>query len=190
MATGSSGWFSTARARGAITDPIPITILPFIKDPGTLGEEIRRLASLTTDILIDTGAVISAMPLRAVAYRERRGSCLRCGKTGLICEARSRGLSRQGPSLPRQRQDDRRRRRSRRRRARLTSPSTMAPRHTFSSAPARRPKRIAASKASSTDWHDRRHGSAAISSPFWRRASIQSHRRLRRRPRYRYGFRR
>jgi len=90
MATGSSGWFSTARARGAITDPIPITILPFIKDPGTLGEEIRRLASLTTDILIDTGAVISAMPLRAVAYRERRGSCLRCGKTGLICEARSR----------------------------------------------------------------------------------------------------
>ena len=43
---------------------------------------------------------------------------MRCGKTGLICEARSRGLSRQGPSPPRQRQDDRRRWRSRRRRAR------------------------------------------------------------------------
>ena len=48
-------------------------IAVFIKDPGTLGEEIRRLASLTTDILIDTGAVISAMPFRAGAYRERTG---------------------------------------------------------------------------------------------------------------------
>ena len=115
------------------------------------------------------GDIRHAVPRRSITENER-GSCMRCGKTGLICEARSRGLSRQGPSLPRQRQDDRRRRRSRRRRARLTSPSTMAPRHTFSSAPARRPKRIAASKASSTDWHHRRHGSAAISSPFWRRA--------------------
>ena len=84
------------------------------------------------------GDIRHAVPRRSITENER-GSCMRCGKTGLICEARSRGLSRQGPSLPRQRQDDRRRWRSRRRRARGLSPSTMAPRHTFSSAPTRRP---------------------------------------------------
>jgi hypothetical protein len=45
----------------------------FIKDPGALGEEIRRLACLTTKLLIDTGAVISATPFHAAAYREHTG---------------------------------------------------------------------------------------------------------------------
>ena len=51
------------------------------------------------------GDIRHAVPRRSITENER-GSCMRCGKTGLICEARSRGLSRQGPSLPRQRQDD------------------------------------------------------------------------------------
>jgi hypothetical protein len=76
MATGSSGWFFTARGRGAITggDHRPHSdydIALFIKDPGTL--EIRRLAGVETDILWDTGAVINALPFRAGAYRERTG---------------------------------------------------------------------------------------------------------------------
>lgn len=48
-------------------------IAVFIKDPGSLGEEIRRLARVETDILWDTGAVINALPFPAVAYRERTG---------------------------------------------------------------------------------------------------------------------
>jgi predicted nucleotidyltransferase len=56
-----------SRARGDHRPDSDYDIAVFIKDPGTLGEEIRRLASLTTDILIDTGAVISAMPFRAGA---------------------------------------------------------------------------------------------------------------------------
>jgi hypothetical protein len=55
----------------------------FINDPGSLGDELHRLASLTTDILLDTGAVISAMPFRAGAYRER---------TGFVRELRNDGL--------------------------------------------------------------------------------------------------
>jgi uncharacterized protein len=58
-------------------------IAVFIKDPGRLGEELHRLASLTTDILIDTGAVISALPFRAGAYRAR---------TGFMHELRNDGL--------------------------------------------------------------------------------------------------
>jgi len=43
----------------------------FIKDPGTLTEELDKLASLTTAILLDTGAVISAKPFLAGAHRAR-----------------------------------------------------------------------------------------------------------------------
>jgi predicted nucleotidyltransferase len=43
----------------------------FIKDPGTLPEELDKLASLTTAILLDTGAVISAKPFHVGAYRAR-----------------------------------------------------------------------------------------------------------------------
>jgi hypothetical protein len=36
-------------------------------------EELRRLAPITTEILLDTDADISAIPLPAGAYRERTG---------------------------------------------------------------------------------------------------------------------
>jgi len=61
------------RARGDHRPDSDYDIAVFIKDPGTLGEEIRRLASITSDILFDTGVVVSATPFRAGAYRERTG---------------------------------------------------------------------------------------------------------------------
>ena len=42
------------------------------QDPSSLGEEIRLLAGVETDIL-GTGAVINALPFRAGAYRGRTG---------------------------------------------------------------------------------------------------------------------
>jgi len=68
-----------SRARGDHRPDSDYDIAVFIKDPGMLGEEIRRLASITSDILFETGAVVSATPFRAGAYRER---------TGFTCELR------------------------------------------------------------------------------------------------------
>ena len=45
-------------------------IAVFIEDPGRLGDELHRLALVTTDMLLDTGAVISTLPFRAGAYRD------------------------------------------------------------------------------------------------------------------------
>ncbi len=72
-----------SRARGDERPDSDYDIAVFIKDPGSLADELRRLASLTTDILLDTGAVVSAMPFRAGAYR---------GRTGFMHELRSDGL--------------------------------------------------------------------------------------------------
>jgi predicted nucleotidyltransferase len=54
-----------SRARGDHRPDSDYNIAVFIKDPGTLGEEIRRLAEVETDMLTDTGAVINALPFRA-----------------------------------------------------------------------------------------------------------------------------
>jgi len=62
-----------SRARGDHRPDSDYDIAVFIKDPGTLSQEIRRLASITSDILFDTGAMISATPFRAGAYQERTG---------------------------------------------------------------------------------------------------------------------
>jgi uncharacterized protein len=72
-----------SRARGDYRPDSDYDIAVFIREPGTLGDEVHRLASLTTDILIETGAVISALPFRAGAYRER---------TGFMHELRNDGL--------------------------------------------------------------------------------------------------
>jgi len=62
-----------SRARGDHRPDSDYSIAVFIKDPGTRGEEIRRLAGVETDILSDTGAVIDALPFRAEAYQKRTG---------------------------------------------------------------------------------------------------------------------
>lgn len=60
-----------SRARGDHQPDSDYDIAVFIKDPGTLTEELDKLASLTTTILLDTGAVISAKPFHAGSYRAR-----------------------------------------------------------------------------------------------------------------------
>jgi predicted nucleotidyltransferase len=71
------------RARGDEHPDSDYDIAVFIQDPGRLGDELHRLASVTTDILLDTGAVISALLFRAGEHRER---------TGFMHELRSDGL--------------------------------------------------------------------------------------------------
>jgi predicted nucleotidyltransferase len=62
-----------SRARGDHHPDSDYDIAVFINNPGTLCEELHRLASISTDILLETGAVISAMPFHAGSYRERTG---------------------------------------------------------------------------------------------------------------------
>lgn len=60
-----------SRARGDAQEDSDYDIAIFIENPKALSEELRQLASISTDILLDTGAVISAKPFRAGTYRER-----------------------------------------------------------------------------------------------------------------------
>ena len=60
-----------SRARGDHRPDSDYDVAVFIKDPGTLTEELDRLAALTTAILLHTGAVISAKPFHAGTYRAR-----------------------------------------------------------------------------------------------------------------------
>ena len=80
-----------SRARGDHWPDSDYDVAVFIKYPGTLGEEILRLASITSDILFETGAVISATPFRAGAYRER---------TGFMHELRQDGFASLAPQMP------------------------------------------------------------------------------------------
>lgn len=59
-----------SRARGDARPDSDYDIAVFIRDPDAWLEEVVRLADLGTDILMDTGAVISAKPFRAGAYQE------------------------------------------------------------------------------------------------------------------------
>jgi predicted nucleotidyltransferase len=72
-----------SRARGGERPDSDYDIAVFINHPDSFGDELHRLASLTTDILLDTGAVISALPFRAGAYRERTGFMHELRKDGL-----------------------------------------------------------------------------------------------------------
>jgi predicted nucleotidyltransferase len=72
-----------SRARGDNRPDSDYDVAVFIKEPASIGDELHRLASLTTDILLGTDAVISAIPFRAGAYRER---------TGFMRELRNDGL--------------------------------------------------------------------------------------------------
>ena len=55
-------------ARGDFRPDSDYDIAVFIRDPEGWLDEVIRLASLGTSILLDTGAVISAKPFRAGAY--------------------------------------------------------------------------------------------------------------------------
>jgi predicted nucleotidyltransferase len=62
-----------SRARGDHRPDSDYDIAVFIKHPGSFYDESGRLVAITTDILEDTEAVISATPFPAGAYRERSG---------------------------------------------------------------------------------------------------------------------
>jgi len=59
-----------SRARGDFRPDSDYDIAVFIREPGRWFDEVVRLAGLGTDILLDTGAVISAKPFNARAYNE------------------------------------------------------------------------------------------------------------------------
>ncbi|HEY3847103.1 MAG TPA: nucleotidyltransferase domain-containing protein [Acetobacteraceae bacterium] len=59
-----------SRARGDARPDSDYDVAVFIRGPDRWLDEAIRLAGLGTDILMDTGAVISAKPFRAGAYNE------------------------------------------------------------------------------------------------------------------------
>ncbi len=61
-----------SRARGDFRPDSDYDVAVFIRDPGTRWDEIMRLAGLTTDILVDTGMDIAAMPFVAGDYNDSR----------------------------------------------------------------------------------------------------------------------
>ncbi len=60
-----------SRARGDCGLDSDYDIAVFLRHPAGLWDELGRLAHITTDILNDTGAVISAKPFAAELYRDR-----------------------------------------------------------------------------------------------------------------------
>ena len=72
-----------SRARGEAKPDSDYDVAVFIKDAGTFADECARLAAVSTDILLDTGAVISATPFPAGADRERTGFMHELRKDGL-----------------------------------------------------------------------------------------------------------
>jgi predicted nucleotidyltransferase len=60
-----------SRARGDARPDSDYDVAVFLRHPGGLWEELGKLAHITTDILCDTGAVISAKPFAAQLYDDR-----------------------------------------------------------------------------------------------------------------------
>nr|WP_294548483.1 nucleotidyltransferase domain-containing protein [uncultured Rhodopila sp.] len=60
-----------SRARGDWRPDSDYDIAVFLKKPAGLWDELGRLAHITTDILHDTGALISAKPFGADVYQDR-----------------------------------------------------------------------------------------------------------------------
>jgi len=72
-----------SRARGDARADSDYDVAVFIRDAGTFTDESTRLAAISTDILLDIGAVISATPFPAGAHRERTGFMHELRKDGL-----------------------------------------------------------------------------------------------------------
>ncbi len=60
-----------SRARGDARPESDYDIAVFLQEPDSFWTESGRLAEIETDILLETGAVINALPFAACAYREQ-----------------------------------------------------------------------------------------------------------------------
>ena len=60
-----------SRARGDATAESDFDVAVFLHEPAELWDELGRLSHITTRILDETGALISASPFPAGAYHER-----------------------------------------------------------------------------------------------------------------------
>jgi predicted nucleotidyltransferase len=72
-----------SRARGDHTADSDYDIAVFLREPRSLSLELDRLAEISTSILLDTGAIISAKPFPARAYHERTGFMSELRKDGV-----------------------------------------------------------------------------------------------------------
>ena len=75
-----------SRARGEAGPDADCDIAVFIRHPGSFTDDSERLAAVSTDILLDTGAVISATganPEAPGAYHERTGFMHELRRDGL-----------------------------------------------------------------------------------------------------------
>ena len=72
-----------SRARGDARPASDYDIAVFLRDAGTFSDESARFAAVSTDILFEMGAAISAMPFPAGAHRERTGFMHELRKDGL-----------------------------------------------------------------------------------------------------------
>jgi len=72
-----------SRARGDSRPDSDFDVAVFIRDPGELWDELGRLARVSTAILCDTGAVISAKPFAAGGWRERTPLMGEIGREGI-----------------------------------------------------------------------------------------------------------
>ncbi len=70
-----------SRARGDARPDSDYDIAVFLKGLLAFGKEAGAIASIETDILWDTGAIINALPLQAGSYRDRTGLIMNCGAT-------------------------------------------------------------------------------------------------------------
>ena len=62
-----------SRARGDARPDSDYDVALFLRDMKSFGEESTRLAEIETEILFDTGALITAFPFHAGAYDARTG---------------------------------------------------------------------------------------------------------------------
>ena len=72
-----------SRARGDARDDSDYDVAVFLHDLTDYWREADRIVELETDILLDTGAVIQALPFRAGSYADR---------TSLMHEIRLEGI--------------------------------------------------------------------------------------------------
>jgi predicted nucleotidyltransferase len=72
-----------SRARGDFTPESDYDVAVFLRDYTTRWDEMWTLAEITTDILRDTGALISAKPFRAGDDRDTRPLMREIARDGL-----------------------------------------------------------------------------------------------------------